>query len=695
VAKSVVFPVCNTESPKREVLEKGVVIMRRISFLLALLLFLVGSSMAGAATTGSISGNVTDSATSAAISGMTIKAYASPAGYFAAQATTDGLGNYILTGLDAGNYVVEAYTSGTNYLTQYWDHVSEYASASPVAVTAGVTTSSINFALQKGAGSISGKVTDGPSATALSGMTVSACPTAGGYCYTTTTSASGTYTITGVPAGSYVVSSGGTVNYVTQYYNNVYDVASATPVAVTAGGTTSNINFALQGSGSISGKVTDSATSAAISNMAVKVCPVAGGDCSVVLTDASGNYTAAAVVAGSYYVSSGGAGTNYYSQYYNNEPDQAHANQVNVTAGINTTNINFSLQKAGSITGKVTDSVTGAGLSGLTVNACPVAGGNCSSSYTDDSGNYSIPGLSAGNFYVNVDTYGTYYVEQYYNNASDPSSATPVSVSAGVVTSGINFALKIAPTKIGVFYNGYWYLDSNMSWAWDGTPTDTLGVFGVGLTGAIPVVGDWNGDGTTKIGVYMNGTWYLDMNRNWQWDGQPTDKMYSFGAGLPGAVPVVGDWNGDGTTKIGIYSNGVWYLDMNGNGQWDGEPTDKIAYFGVGLTNAVPVVGDWDGSGTTKIGIYQNGYWYLDVNGNGQWDGEPTDQLGVFGVGLTNAVPVVGDWNADGIDEIGIYQQGLWYLDKNRSWQWEGEPADQYGVFGVGLTGAVPVPGKW
>jgi outer membrane protein assembly factor BamB len=253
----------------------------------------------------------------------------------------------------------------------------------------------------------------------------------------------------------------------------------------------------------------------------------------------------------------------------------------------------------------------------------------------------------------------------------------------------------LAPSKIGVFTAGYWYLDSNRSWVWEGNPPDTLGVFGVGLTGAIPVVGDWNGDGTTKIGIYSNGTWYLDMNRNWQWDGETTDKMYTFGAGLPNPVPVVGDWNGDGTTKIGIYSNGTWYLDVNGNGQWDGEPTDEMDTFGVGLTGAVPVVGNWNGDGKTRIGIYQNGYWYLDANGNGQWDGRTTDQYGVFGVGLTNAVPIVGDWNADGMDEIGIYQQGYWYLDKNDNWQWDGLQTDQYGIFGIGLTGAVPVPGKW
>jgi hypothetical protein len=253
----------------------------------------------------------------------------------------------------------------------------------------------------------------------------------------------------------------------------------------------------------------------------------------------------------------------------------------------------------------------------------------------------------------------------------------------------------IQPDKIGVFDHGIWYLDSNQSWAWDGTPTDTLGIFGIGLTGAIPVVGDWNGDGTTKIGVFMEGIWYLDMNGNGQWDGEPTDKVGVFGVGLTGAIPVVGDWTGDGTTKIGVYMDGIWYLDMNNNYQWDGEPTDKIGVFGVGLTGAMPVVGDWTGDGITKIGVYMDGIWYLDMNNNYQWDGEPTDQHGVFGIGVPNAIPVTGDWDGSGTSKIGIFSEGLWYLDVNRSWDWNGEPTDQFGIFGVGLTGAVPVPGKW
>ncbi len=79
-----------------------------------------------------------------------------------------------------------------------------------------------------------------------------------------------------------------------------------------------------------------------------------------------------------------------------------------------------------------------------------------------------------------------------------------------------------------------------------------------------------------KMGIYQNGMWYWDSNRNGVWDAG-TDKAYNFGA--PGWTSVVGDWNGDGKgTKIGIYQNGVWYLDCNGNGAWDAG-TDKVYTF--------------------------------------------------------------------------------------------------------------------
>ncbi len=81
------------------------------------------------------------------------------------------------------------------------------------------------------------------------------------------------------------------------------------------------------------------------------------------------------------------------------------------------------------------------------------------------------------------------------------------------------------------------------------------------------------------------------MNGNGVWDGTPTDALYTFGTGLTGAIPVTGDWSGTGKSGIGVYASGIWYLDMNGNGIWEGAPTDATLTFGAGLSAAMPVTG--------------------------------------------------------------------------------------------------------
>ena len=141
---------------------------------------------------------------------------------------------------------------------------------------------------------------------------------------------------------------------------------------------------------------------------------------------------------------------------------------------------------------------------------------------------------------------------------------------------------------------------------------------------------------TTKIGIFRNGAWYLDWNGNGTWDSG-IDKLDSFGT--IGWTPVIGDWHGDGKTETGIFMDGVWYLDWNGNGTWDAG-TDKVYNFGT--IDWASVVGDWNGDGKTEIGIYKDGAWYLDWNGNGVWDAG-TDK--VYNFGTLGWTPVVGKWS--------------------------------------------------
>ncbi len=88
-----------------------------------------------------------------------------------------------------------------------------------------------------------------------------------------------------------------------------------------------------------------------------------------------------------------------------------------------------------------------------------------------------------------------------------------------------------------------------------------------------------------------------------------------------------------------------------------------------------------------KLGVFRDGYWYLEESGNGQWDAG--DEWLAFG--MAGDVPVAGDFNGDGADDIAIYRSGYWYLDANGSGLWdEGDEA-----YAFGLEGFIPIIGKW
>jgi hypothetical protein len=253
-------------------------------------------------------------------------------------------------------------------------------------------------------------------------------------------------------------------------------------------------------------------------------------------------------------------------------------------------------------------------------------------------------------------------------------------------------APKIA--KIGTYNSGQWYLDVSGTGAWAGDPPDVAGTFGMGLPGAIPVTGDWNGDGRQKMGVYYQGFWYLDFKGDGTWDGGVVDKQYNFGWSDPNVIPVVGDWNGDGRTKIGVYYQGFWYLDYDGNGVWDGGINDKAYNIGWPAPGVTPIVGDWSGSGTSKIGIYYYGFWYLDYDGDGVWN-PANDKSYNFGWQATGVTPIMGDWNGDKRIKIGIYYYGFWYLDYDGNGVWDGGVADKQYNLGWPDPAVTPVMGDW
>jgi hypothetical protein len=251
----------------------------------------------------------------------------------------------------------------------------------------------------------------------------------------------------------------------------------------------------------------------------------------------------------------------------------------------------------------------------------------------------------------------------------------------------------------------------------DGKPTQTLRF---GAHGGTPVVGDWDGSGFTKIGMFLDGIWFLDLNGNGAWDAG--DLWIKLGA--KGDQPVAGDWNGDGKTDIGIFGP-EWTGDPQAIAAEPGLPSSQnppapvrpknmppdatmapVGYrtlkkgtagklrsdvidhvFQFGKEGDIVVTGDWSGDGIYTIGVFRKGTWYLDMNGNGRWDeGDVAVQYGQEG-----DLPVVGDWTGDGITKLGVYRNGTFYLDTNNNRQMDA--ADK--VFALGGPGDKPIAGDW
>ncbi|MCH5373144.1 MAG: VCBS repeat-containing protein, partial [Planctomycetes bacterium] len=113
-----------------------------------------------------------------------------------------------------------------------------------------------------------------------------------------------------------------------------------------------------------------------------------------------------------------------------------------------------------------------------------------------------------------------------------------------------------------------------------------------------PIAGDWNGDGIDQVGVFRDGNWMLDVDGDGRWT--ESDQRLSFGQ--PGDVPVVGDFDGDGFDEIAVVRGDLWIIDTDG----DRRLTGNDLQIEVPRSNqeSQPVVGDLDGDGKDDPGYY-------------------------------------------------------------------------------------------
>src|SRR5579863_1653083 len=266
---------------------------------------------------------------------------------------------------------------------------------------------------------------------------------------------------------------------------------------------------------------------------------------------------------------------------------------------------------------------------------------------------------------------------------------------------------------IGYFWtdtNGYgnWTVNASGTDSYQGGVNDPTLSFG--LSGDQPVVGNWYGPflAPLAIGVFRNGYWYLDWNDNGKWDSGIDDSSIP-AFGLPGDIPVIGDWNHDGHLRIGvarIVNNLLWWFVQTGcaNGanicSYDPNYT---ATFQWGQPGDIPVVGDWDQSGHLRIGIFRGGSWIANlatcqgdvVSCNGYPGSTPHnygEPISFSFAGSSNGVPVVGDWGT-GYLGVGGFSSGSWSAVTSPAYN--GAYLYPSSYWSYGQSGDVPKVGAW
>lgn len=170
----------------------------------------------------------------------------------------------------------------------------------------------------------------------------------------------------------------------------------------------------------------------------------------------------------------------------------------------------------------------------------------------------------------------------------------------------------------------------------------------------VPLMGDWDGNGSRTAATFEAGTFKLN-NAN---DSSSADITFTFGH--PRGYPVAGDFDGDGTDDVAVFRLGVWQVRLS-----DATVLEDFTYGSGTWPATVPISGDWDGDGTDGIGVYSytTATWFLRHSAS-----SGTPDAGSFVYGAPNSsYPVIGDWNGDAIDTVGHKTGQTWTLTNSNS----------------------------
>ena len=169
-----------------------------------------------------------------------------------------------------------------------------------------------------------------------------------------------------------------------------------------------------------------------------------------------------------------------------------------------------------------------------------------------------------------------------------------------------------------------------------------------GVAGGIPVSGDFDGNGRDDLAIYNpgNALWYVRTLTG-------ATIMNGFRAGIPGAasVPVPARYAGGVKSHPGSFLNGRWTVVERGQ--------TLVWKYNWGWKGAIPVSGDFNGDGRHDLAVYDvaGGNWYIRTV-TGQTIASPIQW------GFNPTLPVSGDFNGNGASDLAVFgsDAGNWFI---------------------------------
>lgn len=409
-----------------------------------------------------IGGTITEADGGAPIEAMSAKAFTAE-GIWIATDGSDSFGDYLVTGLNQGEYYIGTSYAPTHLINELHDDIRcplgppqdcAPTDGDPVATILNDTTT-IDFALDQKS-TVSGTAVSENDGLPIEEASVYLYNQSGRRLRWIRTDAAGEFTFSRVASGNHFLKISHPA-FVTQIWDGIScpdvpptecDPTNGNPIDVPVATSVSGIDFEVIQKGAIAGFVTDASSGLPIIDATIRVYDFTWGNNYIGRTQIDGSYQIPGIETGPHYLYT--ETDTHQDELYDGLPCEPNCfpgtgTPIDVSVGSTTAGIDIDLVRQGSISGTVTDTI-GAPVFNLEVAAYSALGYWAGYGSTDGSGAYVIEGLTEGPHYVKTRTLTHTLTDVLFDAIPcpfdcDPTEGTPVDVQIASTTTGIDFVL--------------------------------------------------------------------------------------------------------------------------------------------------------------------------------------------------------------------------------------------------------------